>query len=421
MTESIIAALLSALVERPDDHDLRRHVAPLLIAAGRAEEAWQVAVDGLATRPDDVDLLRVAVEAGHLTGRDTNGHERILSALTADGTDPLPPPSPTPPVAEPVVMTEVPDTVDELVDSWSGLDAVPEPDIGAFSRPGARLADIGGMTAAKQQIERSFLAPMRNPDLQRAFGKAAGGGLVLWGPPGGGKTFLARALAGELGANFYEVGLNDVLDIWVGSSEQKLAAIFEFARRQAPFVVFFDERDAIGQKLANLSNVWAAIRYVINQLLAELDGATSDNDGVFFLAATNHPWDLDPALVRPGRFDRKLLVLPPDRAAREAIFDVHLRDRPTAGDIDTKRLAKVTDGFSGAVICLICEDATETALAASIDAGDGVKIDHQMLKASRAQVRPSIGPWLDVARNYATFANDDGDLAELVAYLKKHK
>lgn len=418
----MIRALLVAVEASPGDTDLRRHVAQLLMDATRCDEAWTHAVAGLSIRPDDLGLLRIAIDAGAVCGHDISGHQRIHDALAGSAAGAgatLPPPSPDIPDRVPMAAGDVPSTVDELLEQWQGSDAPPEPDIGAFSRPGNTFADVGGLTDVKRRIERSFLAPMRNPDLQRAFGKAAGGGLVLWGPPGCGKTFIARALAGELGANFYEIGLSEVLDMWVGSSERNLAAIFEFARRQAPCVLFFDELDAIGQKRSNLRGA-SGMRTVINQLLTELDGATSDNDGVFFLAATNHPWDLDPALVRPGRFDRKLLVLPPDRDARQAIFEIHLRDRPHDGDVDTAKLAKKTEGLTGADIKLICDDATESALSASVDSDRIVPISDAMINQSMRAVRSSIGAWLQTAKNYATFSNGDGDLDDLLAYVKKH-
>jgi len=429
--DSVINALLDAVAAAPDDVDLRRHVADLLQAADRHEEALAHAVAGLSRAPDDVALLATAVTAGRACGQDVGGYERIHCALTgatassgerdeprhAEPDDPDDQPRP----AQPLSWQGIPSTVDEMVDAWSGQDAPHEPDVGAISRPGMRLADVGGLTEVKQRLERSFLGPMRNPDLQLAFGKAAGGGLVLWGPPGCGKTFLARALAGELGASFYEIGLSEILDMWIGNSEKNLAAIFEFARRNSPCVFFFDELDALGQKRTNLRSGGAAMRGVVNQLLSELDGATSDNTGVFFLAATNHPWDLDPALVRPGRFDRKLLVLPPDREARRAIFEIHLRDRPTVAGIRLDKFAKRTDGYSGADIRLICDDATETALARSVDSGAIVPIDEAMLDESLAHIRPSIGPWLETARNYAMYANDDGDLDDLLGYLKRRR
>jgi SpoVK/Ycf46/Vps4 family AAA+-type ATPase len=261
---------------------------------------------------------------------------------------------------------------------------------------------------------------MRNPELREQFGKSLRGGLLLWGPPGCGKTFIARALAGELGASFYEVGLSDVLDMYVGNSERNLSSIFEAARRNRPCLLFFDEIDALGQKRSQLRHGGAAMRGVVNQMLAELDGATSDNEGVFVLAASNHPWDVDSALLRPGRFDRTVLVLPPDADAREVILSVHLRGRP-AEPMDLRSLAKSTQGFSGADLALACEQATESAMEASMNSGTVQPITQAQLADAIRSIRPSIGEWMETAKNYALYGNDSGAYDELAAFLKRRR
>jgi SpoVK/Ycf46/Vps4 family AAA+-type ATPase len=221
-----------------------------------------------------------------------------------------------------------------------------------------------------------------------------------------------------MGARFLAVSLADVLDMWLGQSERNVHEVFEVARRSAPCVVFFDEVDAIGQKRSQQRN--SAGRGAVNQLLTEMDGIGAANDGVFVLGATNHPWDVDVALRRPGRFDRMLLVLPPDAPAREAVLRFHLRDRPVAG-IDLGRLAKRTDGYSGADLAYVCEAAAERALLDSARTGTARMITQEDLVAAVDEVRPSVGPWLETARNVAQFANDNGTYDELLAYLRKRR
>jgi SpoVK/Ycf46/Vps4 family AAA+-type ATPase len=280
------------------------------------------------------------------------------------------------------------------------------------------LADVAGMTEVKQRLEAAFLAPMRNPELRKLYGKSLRGGLLLYGPPGCGKTFIARAVAGELGARFISVSFADIIDMFVGQSERNIHELFEVARRNAPCVLFLDEVDAIGQKRSQLRNT--PMRSAVNQLLLELDDVSGNNEGVFLLAATNHPWDVDSALRRPGRFDRTLLVLPPDGAAREGVFRYHLKDRPVAG-IDLAKLARSTDGYSGADIAHICETAAERALLDSVRLGEPRMIGSPDLEAAIGEVKPSLGAWFDTARNVALFANENGSYDDLAAYLRKRR
>jgi SpoVK/Ycf46/Vps4 family AAA+-type ATPase len=314
----------------------------------------------------------------------------------------------------------VPDTADELFQRWQDSRPLPEPELGEISRPAMTLADVGGMDEVKRRLDLSFLGPLRNPELRAQFGKSLRGGLLLWGPPGCGKTYLARALAGELRASFYEVGLSDVLEMWVGSSERNLSTIFATARAHSPCLLFFDEIDALGQKRSYLRGGGVAMRGVVNQLLAELDGATTDNEGLFVLAASNHPWDIDPALLRPGRFDRTVLVLPPHEDARMAILELHLRGKPV-DRLDLRKIARMTDGMSGADLALICDHATELALESSLRSGTVRPISQQDLLDGVAHTSSSVTVWLETARNYAQFANESGAYDELADYLKRRR
>ena len=409
--DSIIAALEAALDVDPTDRAVREHLASLLLKDGRPSEALDHFAHILSADPANLAAVRGAADAARAAG-DTaraEGYGRLLSALETD---------PAPMTSTPVSATDV--TPSNVVDARARLRVVSADESGPWEveRPDVVLADVGGMEDVQGRLNTAFLAPLRNPEMMKAYGKSLRGGLLLFGPPGCGKTFVARATAGELGARFLTVGLSDVLDMWLGESERKLHEIFETARRSRPCVLFFDEIDALGQKRSHLRH--HAGRNVVNQLLAELDSVGADNSGVFVLAATNHPWDVDTALRRPGRFDRMLLVLPPDKAAREAILRYHMRDRPAAG-VDYALLATKTNLFSGADLAHLCESATDLALEDSISAGSIRPVGMSDFTRALKEVRPSTRPWFDTARNYAMFANEGGLYDDLLTFMRENK
>jgi SpoVK/Ycf46/Vps4 family AAA+-type ATPase len=279
-----------------------------------------------------------------------------------------------------------------------------------------RLGDVGGLENVKSRLQNAFLAPARNPELSAYYGKSLNGGLLLYGPPGCGKTYTARALAGELGANFHAIGLNDILDAWLGESERKLHEAFAAARRDRPSLLFLDEVDALGRKRGMIQG---AGRTIVNQLLTELDGVEADNEGIYTLAATNHPWDVDTALRRPGRFDRMVFVAPPDASARAQIMRLHLRDRPTAV-LDLSAVAVPLQGFSGADLAYLCESAVELAMQEALSTGERRPITQAHLERAAADIKPSTRAWFDIAQNVAHFAGEGGEYDELLAYLRVH-
>ena len=404
---AVIEALEAAVRADPGNEALRLHLVDLLLQADRVDDARRY------THPHTHGGSEESAEQGNSPpglGRSAGSEESAEQGNSPPGLG----------RSAGSENTDLPDSLEDLLDTWERAPAPDEPEIGDIARPEVRLADVGGLDDVKQRIERSFLGPMRHPELREAFGASLGGGLLLYGPPGCGKTFIARAMAGEMGAAFYNVGLADVLDMWIGSSERNLAGIFDVARQHRPCVVFFDELDALGVKRSQLRNSGAAMRGVVNQLLSELDGVNSDNDGLYILGATNHPWDIDTALLRPGRFDRLVFVPPPDDAARESILGLHLRDRPIESS-DVRPIVKRTDGWSGADLKAICDSATERAMERSIERGEVSPITAQDLSAALQDARSSVGPWFDQARNYVLYSNTSGQLDDLAAYMKKKR
>jgi transitional endoplasmic reticulum ATPase len=284
--------------------------------------------------------------------------------------------------------------------------------------PPITFAAVGGLDEIKAQIEKRIILPFQKPALFARFKRKPGGGILLYGPPGCGKTLLARATAGQCNARFFHVAIEDVLDMWIGESERKLHALFEQARAATPAVMFFDELEALAGKREYSRE--ATSSKLVSQFLSEMDGFVKNNAGVLILAATNVPWAIDPAFRRPGRFDRVLFVPPPGRTARAAILGILLAGRPTAGDIDPGVLAARTSGFSGADLENLVDTAADRAIAASLEAGAEVPIDQRHLSAALDELKPTTIEWLTTARNYARYANEGGQYDEVLDFLRRH-
>ncbi len=286
---------------------------------------------------------------------------------------------------------------------------------GEIEKPEVKFSDVGGMESVKDDIRMKIIHPLAHADLYKAYGKKIGGGILMYGPPGCGKTHLARATAGEIDSNFMAIGINDVLEMWIGSSERNLHSLFEQARRSRPCVLFFDEVDALAASRSDMRA--SAGRQMINQFLAEMDGIASSNEGVLILAATNAPWHVDAAFRRPGRFDQILFIPPPDTAARASILRIQLKGKPV-DEIDHEHLAKKTDGFSGADLKAVVDTAIEAKLREAMKVGRPTPLTTKDLANAAAKIRPSTKEWFATARNYALYSNQGGTYDDILKYLK---
>jgi transitional endoplasmic reticulum ATPase len=283
-----------------------------------------------------------------------------------------------------------------------------------LQKPEISFASVGGMEEIKEEIRMKIIYPLQNRALFKAYGKKLGGGVLLYGPPGCGKTLVSKATAGEIQANFISVGIHQILDLYVGNSEKNLHQCFQLARDHAPAILFFDEVDALAADRKDFRE--SAIRTMINQFLAEMDGNIGSNEGILVLGATNAPWHLDAAFRRPGRFDRIIFVPPPDESAREAIVEILARDKPLKR-LDAKALAKRTKEFSGADLQSIFDVATERALSRAMKEGRVVPLTTEDLLQACKGIKPSTRSWFESAKNYALYANQGGFYDDVLTFL----
>ncbi len=281
------------------------------------------------------------------------------------------------------------------------------------------FADIGGLEDVKSQIRRKILKPFENPGLFQRFKRRAGGGVLMYGPPGCGKTMIARALANEMRCAFIEAKAADILDMYRGVAEKRILALFETARARKPAVLFFDEVEALAQRRG--SETYNYVNTITSALLSEMDGFAGHNEGILFLGATNVPWSLDSAFRRPGRFDRMIFVPPPDRVARAFILKRLLAERPVADGLDVEQVVEKTSGFSGADLEALVEAAVDYAIEDSQGSDAPQHITSQHFAAAFSEVRSSTGAWLSEAESYSEYAAKDGLYDDLRAFLKKYR
>ena len=280
-----------------------------------------------------------------------------------------------------------------------------------------RFVDIAGMKDVKKVIRRRIIDPFANPGLFQKFKRKAGGGVLLYGPPGCGKTMIARAIATECNASFHSIGISDILNMYVGQSESNLANIFAQARNSTPAVLFFDELDALAYSRSKANS--DSTRTLVNEFLSQLDGLNGENEKVLILGATNMPWDVDDAMKRPGRFDRLFFVPPPDAEAIAEMLEVKLREIPCE-EINFNLIAQRCKQFSGADIDGLIELAKDNVLDDIMDSGTERKLQQKDLEESVGEVTASTIEWLQTAVNLVKYANAAGAYKDVAKYLKSH-
>jgi transitional endoplasmic reticulum ATPase len=457
--EQSLAMLREAVRLAPDNFALVEHYVRSLLRLTRYEEAEQYLKESLASAGDSPQRKLLLAEVFYRQGK--NSHALAIVETLANPQRPFPPAlvlhakllyrngdvrravqeykqavehDESLADAEFASLLGIRSPTAEDDDFWRGDDAADDDDEGIdgrlrqatdrdepssderkLERPQIKFEDVGGMDAVKEQIRVKIIFPITHAEMFAAYGKQAGGGILMYGPPGCGKTYLARATAGEVDARFLAIGINDVLDMWVGNSERNLGQWFQQARRNRPCVLFFDEVDALGASRSDMRQ--SAGRHLVNQFLAEMDGVQSSNEGVLILGATNAPWHVDSAFRRPGRFDRVLFVPPPDQAARVEILRILLQGKPTI-DIDLNKLASKTPDFSGADLKAIVDTAIEGKLHEAVRTGKPTPLTTKDLLTALKQIHSTTREWFATARNHALYANQGGIYDDILQYLK---
>ena len=277
--------------------------------------------------------------------------------------------------------------------------------------PNIGFSDIGGLENVKEEIRKAIIYPFTHKDLYKMYGQNAGEGILLYGPPGCGKTIMAKAAAKECGAEFISVKTSSIVSKWVGASEKNIKQIFETARQCDKAIVFFDEIDSVAVRRSEAEDY---AKRVVNELLAQMDGVdTADND-LLVLAATNEPWSIDPALRRPGRFSKMVFIPEPDLDARIAIFNLQLKNRPLDEAVDVKSLASMTSSYSGADLASICKEAADIPLGEALRGEKVRKISMKDFATVIDKRKPSIVSWYIGARKSIQKTEEEDVFSEIM-------
>ncbi len=256
-------------------------------------------------------------------------------------------------------------------------------------KSGLKFDDVAGLEGVKEDIRLKMLYPLEHPELALRFGVKPGGGVLLYGPPGTGKTMLAKATAGEIDATFFVISPADVLSKWVGEAEQNIKKLFDAASAEEKAIIFIDEIEALVP--ARRDDGSSIMQRVVPQILQGMEGfGKTGGKPIMFMGATNVPWQLDPAVLRPGRFDEKVYVPLPDAAARKKLLEIHLGKRPVASDVDLAGLVTHLDCFSGADIKYICDRSATIPFLQSVASGEEGEITAKIISDVIAETPKSV-------------------------------
>lgn len=278
---------------------------------------------------------------------------------------------------------------DQQADSWL-----------LHERPQVSFEDIAGLEDVKEQIRLKLLYPFTHPELAAEYGINPGGGILLYGPPGTGKTLIGRAVANEIKAAFFAIKPSEIMSQWVGVAEQNIARLFEEAAGYSTSVIFLDEMEALAPK--RRSSHSTVMKRVVPQLLTEMQGFHERKNTLLFIGATNEPWEIDVAVMRPGRLDRLIYVPPPDSATRRRILELNLKEVPLDSGVDLTAIAVRTENFSGADMASLAQRVRERVFSEAVHQGLARPINMVDFETVLAEMHPSI-PASDL-RSFENFA-----------------
>ena len=272
-------------------------------------------------------------------------------------------------------------------------------------KPSLRFDDVAGLDDVKEDIRLKMIYPFEHPELAERFGIRPGGGVLLYGPPGTGKTMLAKATAGEIDATFFRISPADVLSKWVGEAEQNIKKLFDAAAAEPRSIIFIDEIEALVP--ARRDEGSSVMQRVVPQILQGIEGFDKKaGRPILLMGATNVPWQLDPAMLRPGRFDEKVYIPLPDLAARRKMLDIYLAKRPVADDVDLDALAGKLDGYSGADIKYLCDRSATIPFLRSVASGEEGEITQDVIADVLSDTQPSVTP--EMLRRFEEWARTTG-------------
>ncbi|MFA5108332.1 MAG: tetratricopeptide repeat protein [Candidatus Micrarchaeia archaeon] len=267
-----------------------------------------------------------------------------------------------------------------------------------LSKPKMNFKDVAGMSKMKEEIREAAVYPLVKPELAKTYGKLGGGGIMLYGPPGCGKTFIVKATAGECSSSFINAKVSDIVDMYVGQTEKNLHNIFETGRKNAPCIVFFDEVEALGGRREEMTGASQYLKMAVNQLLYEMDGLEANNVNLLVIGATNAPWDVDPALRRSGRFGKTIYIPEPDFTSRKEIFKLHAKKLPVVPLMPWWFMALATDGYASADLKAISEEAAAIPWRTAFKTGYERKVNAMDYVQAIIKKKSTLPPWYAQAK-----------------------